>query len=131
MPDFLNPSKSFPICDAVTYTGRICETVLVPIPDHSDSPVPGGITAETHEILRQLDEILAHYNVPRRSVASVRLFLAHVNRDIPAVNEIYKTYFANCSPMRIAVGAELQKGMLIEAHVLIDLGPAQPAPPAK
>jgi enamine deaminase RidA (YjgF/YER057c/UK114 family) len=51
----------------------------------------------------------------------VRLFLAHVNRDIAAVNELYKEYFAGCSPMRIAVGAELQKGMLIEAQVLVEL----------
>jgi len=121
MPEFLNPSPTFPICDAVITTGRTLETVIVPIPDHADAPVQGGPAAEMQEIFRQLDEVLTKANVTRRSVASVRLYLAHVNRDIAAVNDVYKEYFANCSPMRMAVGAELQKGMLIEAQFIVEI----------
>lgn len=121
MPDFINPSPAFPICDAVIYTGRILETVIVGIPDGADSPVPGGATAEMREILRQLDEVLTQAKATRRHIVSVRLFLANVNRDIHAVNEIYKEYFANCSPMRMAVGVELQKQMLVEAQFIVEL----------
>lgn len=122
MAEFIHPSKSFPICDAVVYRGRIMETVLVPIPDGADRPVPGGPAAEMREICRQLDEVLGWFKADRKAVVSVKLFLAHVNRDIAAVNEVYKEYFAGCSPMRMAVGAELQSGMLIEMAVTVELG---------
>lgn len=121
MPDFINPSRSFPICDYVVYTGRVMETVIVPIPDGANATVPGGAAAEMREILRQLDEVLAHAGTTRRSIISVQLFLAHVNRDIAAVNEVYKAYFAGCSPMRCAVGCELQSGMLVEASFRVEL----------
>lgn len=121
MAEFVNPSKSFPICDYVVYRGRVMETVIVPIPDGADAPVAGGPAAEMREILRQLDEVLAAAGADRRAVVSVRLFLAHVNRDIKAVNEVYKAYFASLSPMRIAVGVELQAGMLVEAAFTVEL----------
>jgi 2-iminobutanoate/2-iminopropanoate deaminase len=121
MAEFINPSSKFPICDAVIYSGRILETVLVGIPDGEDLPVAGGPAAEMREILRQLDEILAQVKVTKQSVVSVRLFLAHVNRDVAAINEVYKAYFAGYSPNRMAVGAELQMGMLVEAQFLIEV----------
>src|SRR4051812_16513489 len=119
MAEFINPSSTFPICDAVMFTGRMLETVIVPIPDGQDQPVQGGPAAEMQEIFRQLAEALATAGAGRRSVVSGRLFLADVNRDIAAVNEVYKEYFTGCSPMRIAVGVQLQKGMLVEAQFLV------------
>jgi enamine deaminase RidA (YjgF/YER057c/UK114 family) len=118
--EFINPSPSFPICDAVIYGGRVLETVIVGIPDGQDKPVEGGPAAEMREIFRQLDEVLAKAGLSRKSVVSVRLYLAQVNRDIAAVNEVYREYFAGCSPMRMAVGAELQKGMLVEAQFIVE-----------
>jgi len=121
MPDFINPSKTFPICDYVVYRGRVMETVIVPILDGQEKPVPGGPAAEMREIFRQLEEVLAHAGATRASVVSVRLFLADVNRDIAAVNEVYTQYFQGCSPMRMAVGVQLQAGMLIEAAFTVEL----------
>jgi 2-iminobutanoate/2-iminopropanoate deaminase len=122
MAEFVNPGKSFPICDYVVYRGRVMETVIVPILDGDEKPVPGGPAAETREVFRQLDEVLAAAGATKQNVVSVRLFLQNVNRDIATVNEVYKTYFAGCSPMRMAVGVELQAGMLIEAAFTVELG---------
>ena len=122
MADFINRSKTFPICDYVIYRGRVLETVIVPIFEGEDKPVPGGPAAEMREILRQLDEVLIAAGATRPNVVSVRLFLQDVNRDIAAVNEVYKEYFAGCAPMRMAVGVELQMGMLIEASFTVELG---------
>lgn len=124
MPEFLNPSRSFPICDAVFYSGRMMETVITPIPDGASTPVSGGAREHMIEILRQLDEVLAATGVEKRQVVSVRLYLEHVNRDIGAVNEVYKDYFKGCSPMRIAVGAQLQAGMLVEAVFIAEAATA-------
>lgn len=118
MPEFKNPYKSFPICDVVIYSGKIMETVITPIPDGQTTPVSGSARDHMVEIFRQLDEVLALCKTPKTNVVSVRLYLQDVNRDIAQVNEVYKAYFAGCSPMRIAVGAQLQAGMLVEAVVL-------------
>jgi 2-iminobutanoate/2-iminopropanoate deaminase len=121
MADFINPAPSFPICDYVVYRGRILETVIVPMAEGQSQPVPGGAAAEMAEILRQLDEVLAAAGEDKTAVVSVRLFLRHVNRDIAAVNEVYKSYFGSHPPMRIAVGADLQANMLVEAAFTAEL----------
>lgn len=120
MAEFINPSRGM-ICDYVIYRGRVLETVIVPIPDGSDKPVPGGPAAETREIFRQLDEVLRAAGAERTHVVSVKLFLQQVNRDIAAVNEVYREYFREHAPMRFAIGADLQAGMLIEAAFTAEL----------
>jgi enamine deaminase RidA (YjgF/YER057c/UK114 family) len=120
MADFINPTRGM-ISDYVVYRGRVLETVIVPIPDGADKPVPGGPAAEAREIFRQLDEVLRAAGVDRTAVVSVKLFLQHVNCDIATVNEVYRDYFRGHAPMRFAIGADLQAGMLIEAAFTAEL----------
>lgn len=115
MAEFINPSRTFPICDAVIYHGRILETVITPIPDGADKPVAGGAAEHMREIFKQLDEVLAGAGLDKTAVVSVRLYLQDVQRDIKAVNEVYKAYFDSHPPMRIGIGVQLQAGMLVEA----------------
>ena len=107
------------------YSGRVLKTVLVGIVPGEEAPIPGGVEAELREIFRQLDAILSLAGVDKRAIASVRLYLQEVNRDIAAVNAIYKEYFGSHPPNRQALGGYLQRGMLIEAAVLAEL-PAAP-----
>ena len=118
---FLNTRQGFPFSDAVIYSGRVLETVLVGIRPGEEAPVAGGVEAELREIFRQLDAILGMAGVDNRAVASVRLYLQEVNRDIAQVNAIYKEYFGDHPPNRRAYGVNLQRGMLIEAAVLAEL----------
>lgn len=113
---FLRTTEGFPFSSAViTTSSRLLECVLTGIPKGSNKPVEGGVEAEMHEIFRQLDEILAQAGLYRNHIASVRLYLQHVNRDIAAVNRIYKEYFGEHPPCRRAYGVDLQSNMLIEA----------------
>lgn len=121
LAEFINPSRTFPICDAVVYSGRILETVIVPIPDGASEPVRGGASAEMREIFRQLDEVLAAAGTDKTSVVSVKLYLQHVVRDIAEVNEVYREYFGAHPPMRCGVGVDLQAGMLVEAAFTCEL----------
>jgi enamine deaminase RidA (YjgF/YER057c/UK114 family) len=121
MADFIHPSKTFPICDAVVYQGRVMETVLTPIPDGSSQPVPGGAREHTIEIFKQLDEVLSWFGVDKSCVVSVRLYVQNINVNIKSVNEVYQPYFGSHTPMRCAVGVELQAGMLVEAAVTCEL----------
>ena len=97
------------------------ETVLTPIPDGSSQPVPGGAREHTIEILRQLDEVLSWFGVDKSCVVSVRLYVQNINVNIKSVNEVYQPYFGSHTPMRCAVGVELQAGMLVEAAVTCEL----------
>jgi enamine deaminase RidA (YjgF/YER057c/UK114 family) len=118
---FLCTSSTFPFSGAVIHSGRILETVLTSIPPGQDTPVPGGACAELREIFRQLDNILAMAGVQKTAVASARLYLQHVLRDIADVNTVYKQYFGAHPPNRRAYGVDLQSGMLVEAAFTAEL----------
>ncbi|MFN0170223.1 MAG: RidA family protein [Bryobacteraceae bacterium] len=118
---FLNTRPKFPFSDAVIHSGRTLETVLTGIPPAQTRPVEGGVVAELQEIFRQLDAVLAQAGVNKTAICSVRLYLLNVNRDIAAVNELYKEYFGSHSPNRRAYGVDLQAGMLIEAAFVAEL----------
>jgi enamine deaminase RidA (YjgF/YER057c/UK114 family) len=118
---FTNPE--FPFSQGVVHSGQVLETVLTGIPRGNRTPVPGGALAEMREIFRQLDLVLAEVGLTKLSIASVRLYLQDVNRDIAAVNEIYKEYFGSHAPNRRAYGVDLQVGMLVEAAFVAEIEP--------
>ena len=108
-------SETFPISAAVSYQGRVLETVITGIPAGGKVPVQGGPAQEMREIFRQLDEVLELAGLTKNNICSARLYLEHVNRDINEVNEVYCEYFAGLAPNRRAYGVDLQVGMLVEA----------------
>jgi 2-iminobutanoate/2-iminopropanoate deaminase len=118
---FINTRGNFPFSDAVIHSGSMLETVLTGIAPGTDHPVRGGIQEELREIFRQLDSILLQAGVTKNAIASVRLYLADVNRDIAAVNKTYTEYFGSHPPSRRAYGVTLQLGMLIEAAFVAEI----------
>ena len=112
---FIKTKDGFPFSGAVTYQGKVLETVLTGIPEGEKKPVTGGPAAELREIFRQLDEILAQVGLDKTNICSARLYLQHVNQDIGEVNEAYKAYFGSHPPSRRAYGVDLQLGMRVEA----------------
>lgn len=81
----------------------------------------GGAGAELREIFRQLDEILASVGVTKIAIASARLYLQYVDRDIAEINVVYREYFDSHPPNRRAYGVNLQSGMLVEAAFVAEL----------
>ncbi|HZS53718.1 MAG TPA: Rid family hydrolase [Bryobacteraceae bacterium] len=119
--EFLFTRENFPFSAAVITSGRVLETVLTGIPPSHSIPVAGGVGAELREIFRQLDEVLAAAGVGKTSVASVRLYLQDVLRDIGEVNAVYREYFGTHPPNRRAYGVNLQSGMLIEGAFVAEI----------
>jgi enamine deaminase RidA (YjgF/YER057c/UK114 family) len=119
--EFIRTSADFPFSAAVIHSGRTLETVLTGFPQGGTKPVPGGAGAELHEIFRQLDDILASVGVTKVAIASARLYLQQLDRDIAEVNAAYRAYFGSHSPNRRAYGVNLQSGMLIEAAFVAEL----------
>lgn len=112
---FIDSDPAFPISSAVITQGQLLEAVITGIPDGASTPVAGGAGAEMREIFRQLDQILAAAGLKKTHIASVRLYLQEVNRDIAEVNAVYQGYFGDHPPCRRAYGVDLQVGMLVEA----------------
>ncbi len=112
---FIKTKDGFPFSGAVTYQGKVLETVLTAIPEGKSDPVIGGAAAEMREIFRQLDEILVEAGLDKTNICSVRLYLQYVNQDIGEVNEVYKAYFGSHPPNRRAYGVDLQLNMRVEA----------------
>jgi 2-iminobutanoate/2-iminopropanoate deaminase len=66
-------------------------------------PVPGGVPAETHQIMKNMSEVLAQVSLSLRDVVSVTCYLTDI-ADWPLMNEIYATYFEpGLLPSRTAV----------------------------
>ena len=118
---FINSRKDFSFSDAVIYSGRVLETTLTGIPPGTKQPIAGGVQAEMREIFRQLDAILAKAGAHKTSIASARLYLQSVVRDIAAVNQVWVEYFGFHPPSRRAYGVDLQVGMLVEASFVAEL----------
>jgi 2-iminobutanoate/2-iminopropanoate deaminase len=120
--EFIRTSPDFPFSAAVIHhTGRMLETVLTGFPPDGSKLVSGGAGGELREIFRQLDEILASVGATKTAIASARLYLQHVDRDIAEVNAVYREYFGSHPPNRRAYGVNLQSGMLVEAAFVAEL----------
>jgi enamine deaminase RidA (YjgF/YER057c/UK114 family) len=76
-----------------------------------------------HEIFDQLDPVLAEARPTKLLGNSVRLCLRDVNRDIAAVNVVYRVYFGSHAPNRRAYGVDLQVGLLVEAALIAEITP--------
>lgn len=121
MAEFINPSKTFPFADAVVYSGRVMEVVICPIPDGQKTPVPGDAADHMREICKQIDEVADWFGLDKTCVISVRLYVQNVNQNIAKINAVYKEYFGSHTPVRCAVGVDLQVGMLVEAVVRCEI----------
>ena len=119
--EFIRTSVDFPFSSAVIHSGRTLETVLTGFPVGSTTLVSGGAGAELCEIFTQLDDILASVGVTKSAVASARLYLQEIHRDIAEVNSVYREYFGSHSPNRRAYGVTLQSGMLVEAAFVAEI----------
>jgi reactive intermediate/imine deaminase len=78
--------------------------------------VPGGVPAETAQILRNLETILAAAGATRRDVAKCNVYLLDVS-EFGAMNEVWLGFFPEPRPARTTVGvAELVLGARVEVE---------------
>jgi reactive intermediate/imine deaminase len=76
--------------------------------------VPGGIQAETRQLLENIKDTLGAAGVGMDRVVKCTVFLADL-KEWPAMNEVYRSYFSNGNyPARAAVQATLLFGARVE-----------------
>lgn len=80
-----------------------------------------GIEEQTHQVLKNLKEVLKASNSSLEQVVKTTVYLSDIN-DYPKMNEIYGKYFTNHKPARAAFAiAALPKAALIEIEAVAEV----------
>jgi 2-iminobutanoate/2-iminopropanoate deaminase len=80
-----------------------------------------GLEAQTHQVLRNLTEVLKASNSGLDLVIKTTVYLADIN-DYPRMNEVYGQYFSERKPARAAFAvAHLPKDALIEIEAIAEV----------
>jgi enamine deaminase RidA (YjgF/YER057c/UK114 family) len=91
------------------------------MPDTPDAPgiLPEGIVRQTHAVMANLRTVLAGLSLDFEHVVMARVYLTRFKEDYAAMNEAYRSYFADGRlPARTCVGVT---GLAYDALIEIDL----------
>ncbi len=115
------PDPVAPFSHAVEAEGWVFVTGQMPFAGTSvDEPYPEGITAQTHQVMTNLRNVLEGCGLTLANVLQVRIFLTRFEQDYAAMNTAYASWFPpGKRPARTCVGVTaLAKGALIEIDMV-------------
>jgi reactive intermediate/imine deaminase len=115
------PDPVAPFSHAVEADGWVFVTGQMPFEGTSiDEPYPEGIAAQTRQVMKNLETVLAGCGLGLANVLSVRIFLTHFEADYDAMNAVYASYFPpGKRPARTCVGVTaLAKGARVEIDMV-------------
>jgi reactive intermediate/imine deaminase len=115
------PDPVAPFSHAVEADGWVFVTGQMPFAGTSvDDPYPEGIEAQTHQVMKNLETVLAGCGLGLGHVLSARIFLTHFDADYAAMNAVYASYFPpGRRPARTCIGVSgLAKGARVEIDFL-------------
>ena len=93
--------------------------------DFSGNLVEGGITPESHQVMRNIRDIVYRRGLTMNDVVKCTVFLADVSQ-WGAFNQVYTTYFSKPYPARSALGAN---GLALGAALEVECIAAYPKRP--
>jgi len=90
----------------------------LPVDPATNNMVKGGIKEQTEQVIKNLIAVLEASGADLESVADVMVLLADIN-DFAAMNEVYRQYFAQDCPARVAFqAAALPLGAKVEIRAI-------------
>ena len=111
------PAAIGPYSQAIRAGNMLFLSGQIPIDPATGGLVAGGIVEQTHQVFKNIGEILKAGGASFDHVVSAGVFLADMN-DFGKMNEIYATYFSSPAPARATVQvARLPKDCLVEIQV--------------
>ena len=111
------PHAIGPYSQAIVANGFVFASGQIPIDPATGEFVPGGIAAQTEQVLRNLTAVLKASGSGIELVVKTTVFLVDMN-DFAAMNEVYGRVFKESAPARATVEvARLPR----DARVEIDL----------
>lgn len=113
-------TAGYPLSRAIRAGDFLLLSGQIPV-DQSGQVVRGDIAAQTHAVLQRIGETLALAGATHSDVVRATVWLADIG-DFAAMNEVYRTYFADGFPTRSTVEASLALDVGIEIEVQAWLG---------
>jgi 2-iminobutanoate/2-iminopropanoate deaminase len=119
------PKPVAPFSHAVETDGFVLVTGQMPDTPEAPGVLPEGIVAQTHAVMSNLKKVLDGVGLGFEHVAMARIYLTEFKRDYAAMNETYRSYFAQDRlPARTCVGVT---GLAYDALIEIDLIARRPS----
>lgn len=110
------PKAIGPYSQAVKINGLVYLSGQIPIDPNTGQFVPGGITEQTEQVLKNLSAVLEAAGSGLNRVVKTTVFLADMN-DFVEMNQVYEKFFTSEPPARATVQAA---GLPRNARVEID-----------
>ena len=113
------PKRVGPFSHAVKAGGFLFVTGQMPtLPNDPTKLIAGDISNQTHQVMKNLETVLAAANSSLENVVFVRIYLVNFE-DFDAMNAVYKSYFLpDKLPARTCIGVT---GLAVGASIEIDL----------
>ena len=112
------PAAVGPYSQAVARNGLIYSAGQIGLDPATGKLVEGGIEAQTHRALSNLQAILEAAGAGLDDVLKTTVYLGDIG-DFQAMNQVYATFFVSDPPARSVVqGAALPLGALVEIEVV-------------
>jgi 2-iminobutanoate/2-iminopropanoate deaminase len=112
------PKAIGPYQQAIKANGFIYTAGQIPIDPKTADLVEGDITAQTRQVLENLNAVLAAGGSSFDRVVKATVFLKNM-ADFAAMNDVYAQYLGSAKPARSTVAvAELPRGALIEIDLV-------------
>jgi 2-iminobutanoate/2-iminopropanoate deaminase len=119
------PKPVAPFSHAVETDGFVLVTGQMPDTPEAPGVLPEGIVAQTHAVMANLQKVLGGVGLGFEHVAMARIYLTRFKQDYAAMNETYRSYFAEGRlPARTCVGVT---GLAYDALIEIDLIARRPS----
>jgi 2-iminobutanoate/2-iminopropanoate deaminase len=90
----------------------------IPLDPATGQIVPGGIVEQTHQVLKNLGEVLTAAGASYSRVVKTTVYLADMS-EFAAMNEVYAEYFKAPAPARATVqAARLPRDVRVEIDLI-------------
>ena len=111
------PAAIGPYSQAIVYGGTVFTSGQIPLDPTTGAVEAEGITAQTEQVMKNLDAVLTAAGASFESAIKTTCFLADMG-DFAAFNEVYAKYFTE-KPARSCVAVKtLPRGVLVEVEVI-------------
>jgi 2-iminobutanoate/2-iminopropanoate deaminase len=115
------PAPIGPYSQAIISNNMLFISGQIPLNPSTNELVTGDVATETHQVMRNLQEILEEAAVNFNHVVKTTIFLSDMNL-FTKVNEVYGSYFAADYPARETVAVKgLPKDVNVEISMIATL----------
>ena len=112
------PAPGGSYSQAVAANGFLYTAGMGPIDPATGDTVGENVGDQTHQVMRNLDQLLKAEGLRFSDVVKATVHLQDVERDFAAFNEAYASYFGDELPVRTTVGSTLLN-ILVEIDFVV------------